>query len=1359
MEFSANSYYARNARRGPKTWSEDVAPVVKQRGDVSRLQEATENLDDDEGYGLTEITRLMNDAKPLSGMVAGGGVVRGMRSAVPYDAEGPRTAPLRALSGGIMFKYKDDMIPQDVNLETAFRDMFDHRPKKSDWEAQVNINNLHYVMSHLLTGTYEGTPNLTMPQPDFENDRKMCFSETRELQNYQKVARYIIGPESPLDRLLYIASTGAGKTFIIYSVIEAFFLHSRFYDKECHKFYYVAPNLVLQNQFVDQILTFPGVMSKVLLAQLRNKPEWDTNDPFPYKKNCEKLRNDIRSLMKKIFNIQAGVSYTIFSNHMSSTKTEWQKQKKMFQKSVIFLDEVHYIMTGVDVMDNRGDVDGSDIKATQRSLNHIEHVLRYQKNHKLFDKSVIVGLTATPIHNDVTDLFKLVNMLNGINLVNPETFEKTYLKNGQLTTDVTHLNRLRKRLANTIAMYDNSNDGQLPRLIVHPPIYVEYTKNQKKYMFSSRPTTVEAKFNHVNIAGDDYKKNLDSDFRADYDEAARKSSRLQEISPKLFELYDLIQTFRESGRGPQIVYSSMKAYGTKLVAKVLVANGFVKYESATYDQREDKDNTFIFLDDDNTKDSMSRDITVDEKMKLMNLFNSPENRFGEVFPILVLGAKFVLGLDFKNVGAIHVLDQPPLPSTFTQLIGRARRFCSHKEWGLNYSWTVNVFQYMAHAEDDETGLDTDELISRYPEQGRYVERLNLQRLHHDVMNLVASVALNCESNFPRMQIPCFYRNRDIPINDFSNYSAETKVAPELFSDVSPDKSDEEYVKAREYEKEKEERAKQYAVEEAHRNQAKEVVDAQQHESNLKEVVQRGEEKAKKLRAQTEAALEEDKRKRDEKEQEQREKSAKKLEERREKEAANRQQRLEKGQAAAVAAELVRKAQAEAAQLKRSNAQNLKLERLKRRREDNFAMALETLKNLKRKAEDRVAKESERALVKQTEAEARQIAKQDALKATLAIAVETLAKYKAVLNSDVKFLVNIDFFPGENVQFVPDSNSVFDQFTDDAKHVQLKCRFIFKGEQTYGWNVLTNSFSKALCIQLGDSKCFGISYGNLLELLGTCKGEDDENVLSLDNPEVETQLKTEISDRRDSKTQTIARNALKALNPMINQSGFTVAIKYLKECPDNEREKWVNIYRDKTKVASSDEDEEDMVRKLIRLINQHKLAQELQTMDDLDRVQRIRATSEIEEILSKPLGRGQNSIKVDNRILDLDDDDETKLQFFKLVKPEFHSLWNVAEHLGVDIYLPSEVFTDAAEFKDLSDSWISHEGPVVRQNRAMLKQAKAAYKAAIQDVYDQRTFDEWLEESDENVKLWEDAGKPEFRGRKKQGQGRGRPRKK
>jgi hypothetical protein len=60
---------------------------------------------------------------------------------------------------------------------------------------------------------------------------------------------------------------------------------------------------------------------------------------------------------------------------------------------------------------------------------------------------------------------------------------------------------------------------------------------------------------------------------------------------------------------------------------------------------------------------------------------------------------------------------------------------------------------------------------------------------------------------------------------------------------------------------------------------------------------------------------------------------------------------------------------------------------------------------------------------------------------------------------------------------------------------------------------------------------------------------------------------------------------------------------------------------------------------------------------------------------------------------------------------------------------------------------------------MLKEAKAAYKAAIQDVYDQRTFDEWLEESDENVKLWEDAGKPEFRGRKKQGQGRGRPRKK
>jgi hypothetical protein len=88
-----------------------------------------------------------------------------------------------------------------------------------------------------------------------------------------------------------------------------------------------------------------------------------------------------------------------------------------------------------------------------------------------------------------------------------------------------------------------------------------------------------------------------------------------------------------------------------------------------------------------------------------------------------------------------------------------------------------------------------------------------------------------------------------------------------------------------------------------------------------------------------------------------------------------------------------------------------------------------------------------------------------------------------------------------------------------------------------------------------------------------------------------------------------------------------------------------------------------------------------------------------------------------------------------------------------------VFTDAAEFKDLSDSWISHEGPVVRQNPAMLKEAKAAYKAAIQDVYDQRTFNEWLDESDENRKMWEDAGHPMFRVRRKQGQGRGRPRKK
>jgi hypothetical protein len=138
-------------------------------------------------------------------------------------------------------------------------------------------------------------------------------------------------------------------------------------------------------------------------------------------------------------------------------------------------------------------------------------------------------------------------------------------------------------------------------------------------------------------------------------------------------------------------------------------------------------------------------MTPDELVRLLAAFNSPENATGHLIPVIILTSKYAEGVNFKGVRAIHFVEQQPKIGRFEQIVGRARRVCSHSELQFPNQWTVDVYQYMSVFPDGK---------KRSVEEQMYAQRVKGKQLKNDIINLAGSVAMDCLSNSLRTGFRC-----------------------------------------------------------------------------------------------------------------------------------------------------------------------------------------------------------------------------------------------------------------------------------------------------------------------------------------------------------------------------------------------------------------------------------------------------------------------------------------------------------------------------------------------------------------------------------------------------------------------------
>ena len=213
------------------------------------------------------------------------------------------------------------------------------------------------------------------------------------------------------------------------------------------------------------------------------------------------------------------------------------------------------------------------------------------------------------------------------------------------------------------------------------------------------------------LGGTDYKERLDAALKniEDHPEEFLSSEALQTYSPKFLHMLENISD--EDYQGLHLVYSQFRtAEGIGIFSLVLDKNGFTRFKIK-------KNTAGVWVIDIAESDQgkptyalYTGTETSEEKEILRHVYNGEwdqipdsignvlrnkyhNNNMGEVIKVFMITSSGSEGINLKNTRYVHIMEPYWHPVRLEQVIGRARRICSHKELPEALQ-TVEVFVYL-----------------------------------------------------------------------------------------------------------------------------------------------------------------------------------------------------------------------------------------------------------------------------------------------------------------------------------------------------------------------------------------------------------------------------------------------------------------------------------------------------------------------------------------------------------------------------------------------------------------------------------------------------------------------------------------
>lgn len=196
------------------------------------------------------------------------------------------------------------------------------------------------------------------------------------------------------------------------------------------------------------------------------------------------------------------------------------------------------------------------------------------------------------------------------------------------------------------------------------------------------------------------------------------------------KLAALVQNIKQSP-GNTFVYTNYVSFGgTSLIKQVLLHNGYTEYRGG----HDTGKPTFVLFDESTN---------IETREKYRQLFNSSENKTGDIIKIVVGSPIISEGITLKNVRQVHILEPSWNMSRINQIIGRAVRNNSHQDLPPEQR-NVEIYKYVSVFANKKNQESASSLAKFFIDREKYILSEEKDRANKQVERLLKELSFDCQ---------------------------------------------------------------------------------------------------------------------------------------------------------------------------------------------------------------------------------------------------------------------------------------------------------------------------------------------------------------------------------------------------------------------------------------------------------------------------------------------------------------------------------------------------------------------------------------------------------------------------------------
>lgn len=492
------------------------------------------------------------------------------------------------------------------------------------------------------------------------------------LQRHQQFLKENLGK---LDRVLLFHGLGSGKTCTAISLAAAYLQMS----KNNKKIVVITPASLKENFYKEimsacgntQLQDFVNFNSNLNVSVVKNASMVEVKSICDDTKAAEQTKriNQMKYRINKRFDI---MSYQGF------VKKSKLKQLDL-KDTLIIVDEVQNIISNT----------GETYKLFLKEFQKLDHKK---------DKSKIILLSGTPMFDKAFEIALVARLLQSNQEfktasipMDPKVFNNTFkidTKTNNNNLKITNRELIQDVLFGKVSYIKGSDRRAYPKKVEHD-VNCEMSEFQS---IAYKKSIGHLNLNNMNA------NNMTRTFLI----SPRQASNILLPSGRIGKLRNITKTFdvkkhstkffncleniksKPNEVGPTFVYSNfVTKAGVEDFAEILQkVEGYQLVEKNMCPMNKGK------------RFAMFRTGQPDENTRILKIFNSYENRNGDIIRIILGSPAMKEGITLLNVRQIHILDPYWNRSRTEQIIGRGVRYCSHKDLPESQR-RVDVYHYYA----------------------------------------------------------------------------------------------------------------------------------------------------------------------------------------------------------------------------------------------------------------------------------------------------------------------------------------------------------------------------------------------------------------------------------------------------------------------------------------------------------------------------------------------------------------------------------------------------------------------------------------------------------------------------------------